>query len=182
MEARMRFAVVLAVATQLPVGNAFAQSATFARIDYPFLGNDHIVVDLNRDGRMDLAGIGLTTARVMLGNGDGTFQPALDNPVSAAAQPQALAAGDFNRDGAPDLMVTLNDPQINLALITGRGDGSFNAPVHFANATGFDSPAIAAVDLDNDGNSDVIIGHSISCYQAPCVPARSITVMRGRGI
>ena len=78
---------------------------------------------------MDLAGIGLTTARVMLGNGDGTFQPAVEYPVSASAQPQALAAGDFNRDGVPDLMVTLNDPQIGLALITGLGDGSFNPPL-----------------------------------------------------
>jgi hypothetical protein len=128
MEVRMRLALVLAVATHLSVSNAFAQSATFARTDYPFLGNDHIVVDLNRDDRMDLAGIGLTTARVMLGNGDGTFQPTVEYPVSASTQPQALAAGDFNRDGAPDLMVTLNDPQVNLALITGRGDGTFILP------------------------------------------------------
>lgn len=177
----MRLPVVLAVAMHLTVINAFAQSATFARTDYPFLGNDHVVFDLNRDGRMDLAGIGLTTARMMLGNGDGTFQPTVEYPVSASAQPQSLAAGDFNRDGVPDLVVTLNDPKINLALITGLGDGSFNPPVHFANATGFDSPAIAAVDLDNDGNLDVVVGHSIACYQAPCIPARSITVMRGRG-
>jgi hypothetical protein len=177
----MRLPLVLAVATHLSVINALAQSPTFARTDYPFLGNDHIVFDLNRDGRMDLVGIGLTTARVMLGNGDGTFQPTVEYPVSASTQPQAVAAGDFNRDGVPDLMVTLNDPQINLALITGLGDGSFNPPVHFANATGFDSPTIAAADLDNDGNLDVVVGHSVSCYQAPCIAATSLTVMRGRG-
>src|SRR5687768_9578832 len=34
----MRLPVVLAVATHLSVINAFAQSATFARTDYPFLG------------------------------------------------------------------------------------------------------------------------------------------------
>ena len=78
-------------------------------------------------------------------------------------------------------MVTLNDPNINLALITGRGDGSFNPPIHFANVAGFDSPAIAAVDLDNDGSLDAVVGHGISCYQAPCVAGTSITVMRGRG-
>lgn len=177
----MRFALALAVTAQLSAANAFAQTATFARTDYPFLGNDQIVFDVNRDGRMDMVGIGLTTARVMLGNGDGTFQPIVEHPVSAGAPPQAVAAGDFNRDGVPDLMVTLNDPQVNLTLITGVGDGRFNPPIHFANATGFDSPAIAAVDLDNDGNLDVVVGHSISCYQAPCIPARSITVMRGRG-
>ena len=177
----MRLSLVLAVVTQLSLASAFAQSATFARTDYPFLGNDHVAFDVNRDGRMDLVGIGLTTARVMLGNGDGTFRPTVEYPVSASAQPQAIVAGDFNRDGVPDLMVTLNDPGINLALITGFGDGSFGPPTHFANATGFDSPAIAAVDLDNDGNLDVVVGHSLACYQAPCIPATSITVMRGRG-
>ena len=177
----MRLALVLVVATHLSVVDAVAQSATFARTNYPFLGNDHIVFDLNGDGRMDLAGIGLTTARVMLGNGDGTFQPSVEYPVSSSAQPQALTAGDFNRDGAADLMVTLNDPQVGLALITGQGDGSFNPPVHFANAAGFDSPAVAAVDFDNDANLDVVVGHSISCYQAPCVAATAITVMRGNG-
>lgn len=177
----MRLPLALAVLTHLSAINVFAQSATFARTDYPFLGNDHIVFDLNRDGRMDLAGIGLTTARVMLGNGDGTFRPAVEYPVSASAQPQTLAAGDFNGDGAPDLVVTLNDPEANVALITGRGDGSFNPPLHFANATGFDSPAIAAVDLDNDGHLDVVVGHGIACYQAPCVAATSISLMRGRG-
>jgi len=176
----MRFAVVLA-AVQLSAVTAYAQTATFARTDYSFLGNDHIVVDVNRDARMDLVGIGLTTARVMLGNGDGTFQAVVEYPVSSAAQPQAVAAGDFNRDGVPDLVVTLNDPKTNLALVAGLGDGSFALPVHFANATGFDSPAVAAVDLDNDGNLDVVVGHGIACYQAPCIPATSITVMRGRG-
>ena len=177
----MRLLLVLVVATQLSVGDALAQSATFARTDYPFLGNDHIVFDLNNDGSMDLAGTGLTTVRVMLGNGDGTFQPRVEYPASTSAQPQALAAGDFNRDGVPDLVITLNDPQIGFALVTGRGDGSFSPPVHFPNVAGADSPAIAAVDLENDGNLDVVAGHSMACYQAPCVAARSITVLRGRG-
>ena len=177
----MRFPFVLAVAMHLSGITAFAQTPTFARTDYPFLGNDHIVFDLNRDGRMDLAGTGLTTARVMIGNGDGTFQPRVEYPATTSGQPQALAAGDFNRDGVPDLILAINDPTIGFALITGRGDGSFNAPVHFANVAGADSPAIAATDLDNDGNLDVVAGHSFACYVAPCATATTITVMRGRG-
>ena len=34
--------------------NATAQSATFRRTDYPALGNNHIVADLNGDGIPDL--------------------------------------------------------------------------------------------------------------------------------
>lgn len=177
----MRSPFFLAIAIHLTVITASAQTPTFARTDYPFLGNEHIVFDLNRDGRMDLAGTGLASARVMIGNGDGTFQPRVEYPVTTSGQPQALTAGDFNGDGVPDLILAINDPKIGFALITGRGDGSFNPPVHFANVAGADTPAIAAVDLDNDGNLDAVAGHSFACYVAPCATATSITVMRGRG-
>ena len=46
--------------------NVAAQS--FSRTDYPLLGNNHIVADFNGDGVPDLAGVGLNSATVMLGN------------------------------------------------------------------------------------------------------------------
>ena len=41
------------------------------------------------------------------------------------------------------------------------------------------SPALA--DLNDDGKLDIVLGHGIACYTAPCVIARSITGMRGNG-
>ena len=58
----MRLAIVLAILTHLSAVSALAQTATFARTDYPFLRNDHIVVDVNRDDRMDLVGNGRSIA------------------------------------------------------------------------------------------------------------------------
>jgi hypothetical protein len=158
---------------------AHAQTATFARTDYPFPGNDHIVADFDRDGRLDIAGTGLTSAGVMRGNGDGTFQPKVSYPTAGSGQ--ALAAGDFNGDAIPDLMVTINDPDIGLSLLPGRGDGSFGAALNLANVARFDSPAVAAVDLNNDGHLDTVVGHGIACYTAPCVSSRVITLLPGNG-
>lgn len=162
-------------------GVAFAQSPTFARTDYPFLGNDHNVGDFNGDGKIDLAGLGLLTAKIMLGNGDGTFQPAVESTASNVGQVQALAPGDFNRDGLLDLMVTIDDPNVGVSFLAGRGDGTFNPPVTFANVARFDSPVIAATDLNNDLSPDVVIGHSAACWTAPCTISRVITVMLGNG-
>jgi hypothetical protein len=158
---------------------AASPSATFSTQTYPLLGNNHIAADLNGDGRLDLAGTGVNSAGVMLNNGAGTFGTRINYP--AADQPQDLAAGDFNGDGHVDLVLTINSPQISLSLLSGNGDGTFNAPVNFPNTSGFDSPSVAATDLNSDSRLDVVIAHSIACWTAPCRPGRTISVMLGNG-
>ena len=155
-----------------------AGSATFTTFNYPFLGT-HTAVDLNGDGRLDLAGASADRAVVMLNNGDGTFQPQVEYPVAGGTQ--AVAAGDFNSDGRADVVVTIATPQVSLALLTGNGNGTLNPAVHFPNTSGFDSPDIVATDLNNDGRLDLAILHSIACFTAPCFAAEVITVMLGNG-
>jgi hypothetical protein len=169
------FGVVCAIA----FSEVSAQVATFTTQRYPLLGNTHIAADFNGDGRPDLAGAGANAVSVMLGNGDGTFRPKTDFPVGT--QTQAVAAGDFNSDSRVDLVVTLNSPQFSLALLTGTGTGTFNAPTFFPNTSGFDSPAIVATDLNGDGRLDLVVMHNIACFTAPCRAARSITILLGNG-
>src|SRR4029077_9470093 len=170
---------VFGVACAMMFNEASAQVATFTTQQYPLLGNTHIAADLNGDGKADLAGAGLNAVSVMLGNGDGTFRPKTD--FNVGAQAQAVAAGDFNSDGKVDLVVTLNSPQLSLALLTGTGTGTFNAPTFFPNTSGFDSPAIVATDLNGDGRLDLVVMHNIACFTAPCRAARSITILLGNG-
>jgi VCBS repeat protein len=170
---------VFTAAYAMTFGEVSAQVATFTTQQYPLLGNTHIAADLNGDTRPDLAGVGANAVSVMLGNGDGTFRAKTDFPIGF--QTQAVAAGDFNSDGKVDLVVTLNSPQFSLALLTGTGTGSFNAPTFFPNTSGFDSPAVVATDLNGDGRLDLVVMHSIACFTAPCRAARSITVLLGNG-
>jgi hypothetical protein len=171
--------LVLSVVILASAASAAAQSATFSTRTYPFLGNNHIAADFNGDGKPDLAGTGGTSASVMLNNGDGTFQPKIDYP--AGGESQDLAAGDFNGDGKTDLAVTMNSPAISLSLLTGSGNGTFNAPITFPNTSGFDSPAIVAIDLNRDGKLDAVLAHRIQCFTAPCTTSRTISVMLGNG-
>ena len=170
---------VFGVVCAMTFSEVSAQNATFTTQKYPLLGNTHTAADLNGDGKVDLAGSGANVVSVMLGNGNGTFGAKTDFPVAAA--PQAVAAGDFNSDGKMDLMATLNDAQLSLALLTGTGMGTFNPPIYFPNTSGFDSPAIAATDLNSDGKLDLVVMHTIGCYIAPCTSADSITVLLGNG-
>src|SRR5262249_49063351 len=63
--------------------------------------NDTLVTgDFNGDGKLDLAttfGIVPSMVAVLLGNGDGTFQP--QRNFAVANFPVAMVAGDFNGDG-----------------------------------------------------------------------------------
>jgi FG-GAP-like repeat len=173
--------VVVLLASLVAGGSASGATTapTFARADYPIFGNNYVAGDFNGDGSLDLAGAGGPSAAVRLNNGGGTFGARVDYPVGGPGQD--LTAGDFNGDGRLDLVVTINDPQIGLSFLNGRGDGTFGAPVTFPNTSGFDSPAVAAVDLNNDGKLDVVVAHEIACYTAPCVASEVISVMLGNG-
>lgn len=68
------------------------------------------VGDFNRDGALDLCAVGgnFDNVLVSLGNGDGSFQPS--QSFSAGEDLRfgiiAIATGDFNRDGALDIVTT----------------------------------------------------------------------------
>jgi hypothetical protein len=75
-----------------------------------FNSSSVVVGDFNGDGKLDLAvpdadvGGNFSAASVMilLGNGDGTFQPNVD--YAAGSNPSSVAVGDFNGDGRLDMV------------------------------------------------------------------------------
>lgn len=92
-----------------------------------------------------------------LNDGSGGFGGAMDRKKSAlptGSLPRDLDASDFNSDGKPDVVVAMAG-RGQFALMTGRGDGFFNAPVYFN--TGAEPTGICAGDFDSDGKLDVAV-------------------------
>lgn len=92
------------------------------------------------------------TISVLLGNGDGTFQAAVN--YSAGAHPWFAAVGDFNGDMKPDLAVA-NKGSDNVSILPGEGDGTFQMP--FNTAAGTDPDALAAADFNGDMKLDLVV-------------------------
>ena len=66
---------------------------------------------------------------MLLGNGDGTFQPR--STYAAGTSPDALVAGDFTGDGRLDLAVA-NYGSNDVSVLMGNGDGTFQPAVQYA--------------------------------------------------
>lgn len=141
------------VAILLGVGDGSFASPVFYDL------SDHsavrlVAIDLNHDGKLDLAvavqrGAGLA---VLLGNGDGTFQPAV---FSQPGDSNDIAAADFNGDGNVDLaLVATFDTQVRVVL--GNGDGTFQPPTTYSSdEVEFTVPT---ADLSRDGVPDLVVG------------------------
>jgi len=107
--------------------------------------------DFNGDGKQDLAVVSLEGVGILLGNGDGTFQP-LVNIRDAFGN--AIAVADFNGDGKLDLVVGYTQSD-TLDLLLGNGNGTFQPIVSVPAAS--NTVALAVTDLNGDGNADLVV-------------------------
>src|SRR5439155_27259141 len=81
-----------------------------------------VAMDANGDGKLDLvAGDDRGNVSLLLGNGNGTFQSA----INSSAYPFAMAVGDFNGDRAPDLIFS-NGSSISLGVFLNTGGAALS--------------------------------------------------------
>ncbi len=150
--AHITLALVLFAAQSCPLLAQFLVTRTGDAV----LSNPRSIAtgDFNRDGRQDLAVAAFYEgeAAVLLGNGDGTFKPAVYYPVGGNETANSLVTVDLRGIGILDLVVT-NSLNSEIEVLMGKGDGTFEQ------ATAYPTVAkpfyIAAGDFTNNGHPGI---------------------------
>jgi len=147
-------------------GNGFATAVPYNVALFPFSA---AVADFNGDGKADVAVANAhsNNVSVLLGNGDGTFQPATNS--AAGNDPQSVVAGDVNGDGIPDLVV-VNVIDNNVSVYLGVGNGTFQPRQNFPVQA---NPLNVVIgDFNLDGKPDLAVANG---------PANTVDILLGNG-
>jgi hypothetical protein len=118
--------------------------------------------DFDGNGTADVAVGDIVTGPVivMLGNGDGTFQPLVQYD-SGGLGPNIIIAVDVNLDGKLDL-VTANRGGSSVSVFLGRDKGVFRKPIVTRTGAADGPYAIAVADFNLDGVPDVVTPNFLS--------------------
>jgi FG-GAP-like repeat len=185
---------------------AVAQSPSFENaVTYKSGGFNNLsivlaVADVNGDGKPDVVvsnncvagSTGCTyqnagAVSVLLGNGDGTFQPAVSY-ASGGNEATSVAVADVNGDSKPDIMVTNNCinaacATAGVAVLLGNGDGTFQSAVSYSSGDSR-TTSVAVGDVNGDGKPDLLLANANEINNSPCQPnayGSTVTVLLGNG-
>ena len=150
-DGKVDLAILSAPVTVLPgKGNGTFGTAVSSTFNYG--ANCGVAADFNKDGKLDLT----TGSAVLLGKGDGTFQP----PVTVVNGSCDVAVGDFNKDGIPDIVTGDAKVSNQVRVFLGDGTGTFKTSTPYAAGDGagdFNGLGFAVDNFNVDANLDIAV-------------------------
>ncbi len=124
--------------------------------------NGIVAANFTNSGNVDLAVTDGSTGTVHVLTGDGTGKFTMVSSHTVGMGPTGLAVGDFNKDGKVDLAV-LNAGSGTVSILNGNGNGTFRTSqtASIGSATGTGGSYLLAMDVNSDGNLDLIAGNTL---------------------
>ncbi len=168
------------------LGNGDGTFQAAVTYDTGKFGADSVAIaDVNGDGKPDLLVAdacypycGPGAVSVLLGNGDGTFQPAV-NYDSGGYYASSVAVADVNGDGKPDLLVTNWDSN-NVGVLLGNGDGTFQTAVSYSSGGSYPY-SVAVADVNGDGRPDIVVANCVTSSFCFSGTVGTVGVLLGNG-
>jgi hypothetical protein len=171
--AALTLGVASLVAASAPSVPSFNRGTVYA------VGSDPQSVaigDLNGDGKPDLVtanygpeygGEHVDSVSVLLKKGGGGFQAKRD--YRTGINPYAVAIGDLNHDGSPDI-ATANPDSNTASVLLNDGNGSLQTHIEYR--TGREPDDVAIADVNGDGSLDLVVANS---------SGNTVSLLLGRG-
>lgn len=148
--------------------------------------NGVVAADFDGDGDNDIAYVAAPIGEDLRSGGylglrknDGKGKFGEETRFPADEGPTAIAVGDMNGDGKPDVVVTARELTSDTVSVHINTGGAFAAPVSYRSAGG--PNAVDLGDIDGDGDLDVAVGGFADPERGPGRPPTGVAIHRNNG-